>query len=416
MSFDNSSSSSEGMRNNDLDDNQIHRTWELTKIGNFDEESWLNIFQHLNDLDLANVATVCKTFETLAQKVFKRRHSVSDGKCSFSVYKPLPSLGWTWVPVICRFRNIITDLHFSGPSEGLLYFIDEFVSESSVTRLWLDIYPEEFESFEFRKTFHNLESLAIVGADLGERNFVMTTLNRWCPNLKSLTLSMAKIGNEDFFWQSLQELEELKLFSVSGLSDEYLWKIFYKNKHLKTIMIEGTQLNGDLAELELISLLLIDLETMIWSTNSFDRLPKLRRDFVKLKSLSFIMDLRNTAGIYTNQLLEMGKYLPNIEVLRVIHCFKNSMTNDDLINLIDQYSSTLKELEIISHETETCMKFGYDLHRKIYATGRNRSICIELEFGTVFLKREGTKKFEITKDGIWENGEIIVLASSGKMG
>lgn len=64
-----------------LGDLQIQRIWELTKIGNFDEESWLNIFHHLNDLNLANVATVCKRFATLAEKVFKQRHEQNGTLC-----------------------------------------------------------------------------------------------------------------------------------------------------------------------------------------------------------------------------------------------------------------------------------------------------------------------------------------------
>lgn len=400
------SSSSAEIEDNDQDDHQMQRARELTKFVNFDDEIWLNIFHHLSDLNLAKVAAVCKRFETLAQKVFKQRHKVN-GECGVVV--PIDLIGWK--VVLCRFRNIIVEVHLTGQTcphgKDALRFIDEFLSES-VKRLKLLLDPKALKNWKFRKTFSKLERLFILGMN-DERNFA-TRLSQWCPNLKHLTIVLGYITNEDFFRQSLPLLEVVQFGKVHGMTRQYLWMFFAKNNQLKEVSLEGTEMEEAMSWLQLVNELLINVEKVTITTHTFDNFPLLRRNFDNLKSLSFLMGrCRNDYGTYTNELLQITKYLPNIEILRVVNCLQNSMTNADLVELIDRSSATLKELYISCRNTKRALTFGYDLHRQIYGMENRSDICIEFEFGDTFDRKE-FNTFIITKEGIWEDHKLIALA------
>lgn len=425
-------------RNNDLDDHQIQRTWDLNKIGNFDEESWTQIFQHLTQLDLANVATVCKQFRTLAENVFKKNairtipHYARDchnaGECQIHI--ETERMGWKLL--ICRFRNCITRIDFSQDfqenrtnrhSEDVLRFMDEFMSESlkSVTFM---IDPKQFRNFNFRRIFRNLEELVLFYVNSVDERTVMTTLNRWCPNLKSLIITNSLIRGPHFFLQSLSSLKKIKFNNVTfAVNTECIVDFFSANNQLKEVAIENVKtLDKDMSWLTVLNEQLTGLVVVTWATYTLDSLPAFRQNFANLRSLSFLMARQSDWtcwGVLTNQLLKIINYLPVIELLRVINCSENLMTNNDLVELIGQSSATLETLEITGKKYERELKFGYDLHRQIYGTASRSALCMNFEFGDAFLAHrnwmEGKESeaiaFKVTKDGIWENGKLIVVAS-----
>lgn len=436
--FSGTSSDDTHERKNDLYDHQIQmqRTWDLNKIGNFDEDSWINIFQYLNSVNLANVATVCKQFKTLAQNVFKKRSTMRfgchAGECA--VFVEANRIGWK--SIICRFRNCITRISFeqdlserarSPYSEGVLRFMDEFLSESSLKSVSFVIDPKQFQNFTFSKTFHNLEELALFNVSSVFEHTVMTTINRWCPNLKSLVISDAEIHGPHFFFQSMPSLKCLKLNNVIlHVTTGYIMDFFTANNQLKELAIENVTTLSDedmswltVANEQLTDLGIITLATN--TTNTLDCLPEFRHEFINLKSLSFLMAGydRTCCGTLTNQLLRIINHVPKIERLRVINCRENLMTNDDLVELIGQSSLTLQLLEITGYDFKRNLKFGYDLHRQIFGTATRSALRINFDFGDAFSrlrnllqgKKDEMMEYKITKDGIWENEKLIVLAS-----
>lgn len=420
-------------RNNDLDDHQIQRTWDLNKIGNFDEESWTQIFQHLNILSLANVTTVCKQFQTLAQNVFKKMISseITSYGGEYQININTERMGWKLV--VCRFRNCITGINFSQDweenansrhSEDVLRFMDEFMSESSLKSVTFMIDPKQFRNFNFRRIFRNLEELILFYVNSVSERTVMTTLNRWCPNLKSLIITNGQIRGSHFFLQSLSSLESLKFNNVTlAVSTECITDFFLANNQLKKLAIENVKtLDANMSWLTVVNEQLPNLEAMTFATNTLDSLPEFRHNFANLKSLSFLMARQRDWtcwGTVTNQLLKIINYLPKIESLRVVNCSENLMTNDNLIELIGQSSATLKSLDIMGMKYERELKFGYDLHRQIYGTAVRSALCMTFQFGDAFvsfrnwmeMKESVMITFNITKDGIWENGKLIVVAS-----
>lgn len=87
-------------RNDDIQNNSNKRLkgHELPQIGEFDLESWKKILTYLDDTNLANVACVCKSFNSLAQEQFQKRH-----KGEFRIQINLVG----WKPIVCRFKNVI---------------------------------------------------------------------------------------------------------------------------------------------------------------------------------------------------------------------------------------------------------------------------------------------------------------------
>lgn len=391
--------------------------YEFPIIGNFDEDSWLKIFHRLDCATLATVATVCKTFQNLAEKAFKKK-VFTNGEYAMEI--EVGEIGWK--PVICRFRNVLTSIEFyGGSSTGVLWFIDEFISKSSVKRLKLWINPKEFEKFQFRNSFNNLETLTLCQVDELDYQYQygikhpIVVLDSWCPGLKSLTLTICKIQNEDFFFQSLPSLVELRFTSPMYIDYNHFWRFLSENNQLKALYFEEPAIHPEENWLGMINELLGNLETLsYYVTNTLDDLPQFRNDFINLKSLTFIMGSCNNCNgiISADRLLEFTKKLPSIEVLSINNCLQNSISNDQLIQLIDQGPLTLKQLNICSYKVSRVLKFGYDLHRQIYGMEtRNRAdICCTFTFGNGYgIDANNATTFKITKDGIWENDKIIVL-------
>ncbi len=380
----------------------------------FDEKTWLEIFNHLDDYSLANVAAVCQQFKALARKVFSSRHFYNDKCISFSA---ITENSHRWERVMFRFKDIITDVHLvrgsSGYSEKYLRFIEEFLS-NSVKSLILAIESEALNKMNFQKTFLKLEHLHICGLTEMKAGHPITRLNQWCPNLNRLILT-AKM-EKHFFHQSLPSLESVHFRHCVGIDiGGNLWRFFAENNQLKQVSLELLY-STDVALrvgslLELVNELLINVDTITISATNLDELPyRFYYNFANLKSLSFLMGVgKQGQGTCKDQLLRIVSYMPKIEKLQVINCSENAMTNENLVELIDSSSLTLKNLVFSSKKLDRVLKFGYDLHRQIYGKTGRSDLDIVCEFGCIWSTK--LKTFDIKKDGIWEDGKLIVLAS-----
>lgn len=238
-----------------------------------------------------------------------------------------------------------------------------------------------------------------------KRNFILT-LNHWCPNLKELRLTFCDVWNEDFFRQSLPSLEVLKLHDLHGLTLEYLGRYFSK---LKDVSLERSISDDSTSWMRLANEFLINVEIMSFNARVLETLPPFHFD--NLKSLTFYMHYgKSFYGTCTNDLLQVTKRLPKIEIFRVLDCLKNSITNDGLVELINRSGSTLTQLCITCCKKELDLRFGYDLHRNIYGI-QSTSVCIKLVFGDKWADAD-LEIIKITKEGIWENRKLSVVAST----
>lgn len=401
------------MENKDVDNHQgVQRTWELNKIGNFDMESWKEIFKYLDLSDLLMVAVVCKSFQSMAENIaaqrFKYMHNfMHNGIHNFDI---------GWKPVICRFKNVISNITVYGPKPDPskdtsnvlskdLSFIDEFLS-NTLTRLSLDhANVDQLQDFVFHKKFLKLEKLSFGSCNLNNRCSIFSQLRMWCPNLKSLSLSCCTIRSSLLLLQCIPLLEDLSLYGVPGISIETFIIFVTRHRQLKTLYVD-LKVDVSFSCLPIINELLINLESLIWQCTSLDRLPNFRQNFFNLKVLGFVLSLR---GTYTNELNTIVQYLPQIEEIKVLLCKENKMSNDDLVDLIVQSSCTLKKLVFTSIGLDKELKVGYDLHRQIYNATSNRSeILIEVEFGE-FQFEVPPVRYIITKEWIKKNGKLIVL-------
>lgn len=383
----------------DIDDdpNKRQRGHEFLNIGEFNIESWKNCFTYLDDKNLANVAYVCKTFKTLAEELFHKRHR-GELRIQMNV------IGWK--PIVCRFKNTISNLYLTGPtipySERVLDFFEQFLTKSLKEITFGCIHMNQFNNMKFRRKFLKLQSLSFVVCQLNELQTI-TQMSHWCPNLKSLTLSACTIRNSTIFEQFIPSLEDVTLFDIfDDVTNEKLVNFFTLNRQLKQIAVDlPYQITFE--SLSTVNEKLFNLEKMKWRCDDLDLLPNFQQQFINLKELSFLMDF---SGTYKNQLLTIVKHLPQIELIQVINCKENTMTNCDLVELITA-CTTLRKFEIFSTSLKRKLEFSYDFHRKICRATSNRSnINISLYFQSPF----PTKRFVITKKWIKEDGRLIILA------
>lgn len=386
---------------NDATDNSCpdkrHKIHEVHKIGEFDIESWKTCFTYLDDKSLANVAYVNRTFKTLAEELFHKRH-----KGELRIQMNVTG----WKPIVCRFKDTISSLYLTGPtirySERVLDFFAQFLTKSLKEITFGCIHMNQFKNIKFRRKFLKLESLSFVVCQLNELQTI-TQLRLWCPNLKSLTLSACTIRNSTIFEQFIPSLEDVTLFDIfDDVTNEKLVNFFTLNRQLKRIAVDlPYQITCE--SLSIVNEKLMNLEKMKWRCDDFDRLPNFQQQFNNLKELSFLMDF---SGTYKNQLMTIVKNLPQIELIQVVNCRENKMTNRDLVEFVTE-CRTLKTLEIFSTSLKRQLEFSYDLHRKICRATTNRSsINISLYFQSPF----PTKRFVITKKWIKEDGRLIILA------
>lgn len=384
---------------NDLNNhpNKRQNNVESLKIGAFDIDTWSKCFAYLDDKNLATVAYVCQTFKVLAEELFHKRRK-GELRIQMNV------IGWK--PIVCRFQNIISSLYLTGPtipySERVLEFFAQFLTKSLKEITFGCIHMNQFKNIKFRRKFLKLESLSFVVCQLNELQTI-TQLSLWCPNLKSLTLSACTIRNSTIFEQFIPSLEDVTLFDIfDDVTNEKLVNFFTLNRQLKRIAVDlPYQITSE--SLSIVNEKLINLEKMKWRCDDFDLLPNFQQQFINLKELSFLMDF---SGTYKNQLLAIVKNLPQIELIQVVNCRENTMTNCDLVELVTA-CTTLKKLEIFSTSLKRQLEFSYDLHRKICRATSNRpNINISLYFQSPF----PTKRFVITKKWIKEDGRLIILA------
>lgn len=378
--------------------NKRRNGYEILKIGEFNIESWKSCFAYLDDKTLANVASVCKTFKILAEDLFHKRHK-GELRIQMNV------MGWK--PIVCRFKNIISCLYLTGPTlpyscERVLDFFEKFLTKSLKEITFGCIHMNQFKNMKFRRKFLKLQSLSFVVCQLNELQTI-TQLSAWCPNLKSLTLSACTIRNSTIFEQFIPSLEDVTLFDIfDDVTNEKLVKFFTLNRQLKQIAVD-LPYTITFESLSTVNEKLFNLEKMKWRCDDLDLLPNFQQKFVNLKELSFLMDF---SGTYKNQLLTIVENLPQIELIQVINCKENAMTNCDLVELITA-CKTLKKLEVFSTSLKRQLEFSYDFHREICRATSNRSnINISLYFQSPF----PTKRFVITKKWIKEDGRLIILA------
>lgn len=398
--------------NPNVDDHRIQQQETYQCIDSSNELIWLLIFHHLNDPNLASVAVVCKKFRTLAERAFKRKHKVSGG---YSVSVTVHEIGWK--SVLCRFRKIITHLQIEGTkcpySENVLFLIEKLFSYSSLVSVTFNVDQAHFDTFVVRYQFCNLTEMTMVNASvIGVK--CLTILSRWCPKLKSLSVKSTSLRNPNFYSQPMPKLEVLKLIDVAGISGEKLLNLLADQKELKELSLERSIINpyperNVMYWLAVVNELLTNLECLTWTTDTFDNFPEFKCNFTQLKSITFHMfmwDLQS--GLLKNQLLRITKYLPKIECLSV-NCREINMLNHDLIELIVQCSSTLKQLHISSVSEVQLLKFNGQLHKQIYGAENRPEICIYFVFGTMSPEEENRKHIKITKYGIWENNYYVYV-------
>lgn len=386
---------------------EIQRTWDLNKIGNFDMDSWNEIFKYLSANDLANVAVVCTSFQTMAENTIAKR--LEDG-LSFII----DTSDNGWKPVVCRFKNVISNVLIYGPRDHTkimlkdFNFIEEFLCESLTSLTIERVRGNHLQDMLFKKKFLKLEKLSFGLCILTSvsKSGMFFHLKKWCPNLKHISLLQCALrSSSSFLLQTLPLLESASFYNLTGMTAESLIIFMTLNRRLKHFSVNLAKLSNDdkFSCLPLMNELLLDLESLNFQCDSLLHLPNFRQSFFNLKKLSFYV---KGEGTYTNEVNRIVKYLPQIEEIQIILCKQNLMTNNDLIDLLEQSSRTLTKLAFTSYEVKHAMKFGYDLHRNICNVTRNRSeIFIEIEFGPPMF----AKSFIITKEWIKEDRNLIVL-------
>lgn len=401
------------MQNEDdaVDGQKMQQPLEFDKIGNFDVDSWKKIFKHLSTWDLANVSVVCKSFQKIARHVFLQRtdQGVEGQKFHKSVNFLMERNKWK--TILCRFRNEIPSVFLQGPpvpkNERVFHFIIHFLHNTLENLAFARINANQFKNIVTRRHFSKLNSVTFTLSNLNHDCDILNKIASWGPQLKILKFSHTRIGRSKILEQSIPSLEELSLHGVSSITDEKLLVFIVKNRQLKRlyVQLDDVPSNVVMSCLPVVNELLINLESLGWKGDDMDLLQtNFRQNFANLKDFAFVNN-----GIYTNQLMKIIKYLPVIEELRVIHSTENLMSNDHLIELFTEASSTLTKLHFSSRGWNQELKFGYHLHRRICSVTSNRSnIHIEIEFG-IFDFSMLTRNFVITKDWIKQNGNLIVL-------
>lgn len=404
------SSSLDKMKLDDTEDHpKMQRIWELCRIGSFDMDSWNKIFANLSDQDLANVALVCKDFQTMAQDIVEQRYKTLPFEFSFN------ESGWK--PVICRFRNVISAVTVYGPSadgpalkiqqEDFTYF-ERIMSGTLKDLTFYHVSTKEWKEIVIQKKFEKLEKLAFLMCDLVAQCPIIGRLSYWYPNLKFLALTHCNIGRSRFLEQSLPRMEKLSLSGIRAVDINFFLIFMVKNRQLRELLVDLNHfpIESNMSCMPIANELLPNLESMFWCCTTLTLLPEFRRNFDNVKDLCFNLQ---SLGKYKNELLKFIEYFPMVVELKVLHIYRNLMTNDDLIDLLTQ-SPTLKKLVFNSRSAEVEMKFGYDLHRRLCAATSNRSdIYVEFEFAWL---TDAQKCYKMSKDWIKENGEIIVLGES----
>lgn len=400
--------------NMDADDQvKMQRIWEVTKIGSFDADSWIIILNNLSDEDLANVAVVCKDFQMMAQNIMKNRYSknnVVDFCMTFANTK--------WKPIICRFRNVIPAIRvFGTTSHGVnascpeisqqdFSLFEHFVSDTLKRFYFNRTHAKQLKNVVMKKKFHQLELLMFYDCNLSQESRLLSHMYHWYPNLKSLKFANCKMGRSRFLEreQSLPLVEDVKFHFNGALTVDFF---LIKNPQLKCLELNLPYIPVEayMSHLPMVNELLPNLESMLLICENLKFLPHFRKNFDNVKSLKFLL---KDMGTYKDELLKIVSYFPKIEELMVLHMSQNLMTNDDLIDLLTQSSSTLKNFCFVTRSTDRQLKFGYDLHRRFCDATSNRSdILIEFEFGKFSFENE--RWFQITKEGIKENGKFIVV-------
>lgn len=142
--------------NDDVEEHpKLLRVWELFKIGNFNVDSWNKIFENPSNEDLATVAVVCREFRTMAENIFAKR--LKDGVPLNVVYAKKE-----WKPVICRFRNAITNVTIWGSivqQEDFSYFA-RFLSKTLKVVRFYRISTTQWLNIKFLSQFQHLEKLS----------------------------------------------------------------------------------------------------------------------------------------------------------------------------------------------------------------------------------------------------------------
>lgn len=377
--------------------NKSPKVPEVLEIGEINVDSWRNCFQYLDDENLATMAYVCNTFKVLAEELFHKRH-----KGELKITLCLDG----WKPKVCRFKNVISRLYLLGIpapySDRALDFCAQFLIQSLEEITIGMLRMNELKKISFPCKFLKLEALSFVCVHLNEIE-TLSNLIMSCPNLKSLTLSACTLINTKIFEQFIPKLEDVTLFELfDDVSNEKLVNFFTSHSQLKRIAVDLPH-RISYGSLTLANEKLTNLEKIKWRCDDFDLLPNFQQQFVNLKELTFLMDI---SGTCQNQLLRIAKDLPQIELLQVVNCKENTMTNVDLVEMITA-CATLKTFGIYSTSLKRKFQFTYDFHRKICRATSNRStIDILLYFQCPY----PTKRFVITKKWIKEDGRLIILA------
>lgn len=394
------------MQLDDTEDQQMQNIWELCKIGSFDMDSWNKVFENLSDEELANVALVCKDFQTMAKDIIAHRYKDESFCVSFAENG--------WKPVICRFSDVISDdVTIAGrertiTQEEFSYF-ERFISGTVRKLTFHGIDTKQWKDIVIRRKFEKLELLAFVMCDLSVQCRLFMHLNYWYPIMKSLKFSHCIIGKNKFLEQSsLPLVEDASFHGMRGVNIDFFLIFIIKNRRLKSLFVDLCCFSNEMnmSALPIVNEVLPKLESMIWSCSNLTLLPTFRKTFDNVKELGFNLV---ASGTYKNELLKIIGNFPVLEELKILQIYQNLMTNDDFIDLLTQ-CSTLKKCTFLSRRADKEMKFGYDLHRRVCEATSNRSdIEIEFEFGWLI---SGHTHFVISKDSIKENGKIIVLRGS----
>lgn len=378
--------------------NKRQKLFNLTKIGEIEVGTWKKIFTYFNDMDLANAVNVCKSFQQLGEELFDKRHQ---GR--FIII--MNEIGFK--RIVCSFKNVITSVHMTGPtvpySERILDFLGKVLNKSLRKLRFGSLHKDHFEHINFRRKFLKLERLGFIHCTL-DKSERITQFTQWCPNLKSLTLSACTIQNSTLFEEIIPSLRHITLFNLFGdVNDVQLADFFITNSRLNNVCID-LPYSLSSQSLQVINQQSMNLEKMLWKCHDLDPfISTFQKDLPNLKELSIMMDF---SVHYKNQLLQILKYLPNIEVIKVLNCRRNIMSNDDLLEFVSQ-CKTLIKFVIISVTVGHEMQFNYDLHRKfIQSTSDRPNIEIVFDFGFPV----HSKTFTITNKWIKENNSLLVLA------
>ncbi len=393
------------------------RTWELSKIGSFDADSWYKILKNLGDEDLANAAVVCKDFQNIAETVFKKRYKVDDESKRNSrkeFYLSFARPGWK--SVVSQFKSLITQICISGLCHSKKVQQEDFdcmtryLSDTVKDICFVQMNTKQWRDVAVQRKFQTLEKLSFVASNVSVPCSLLHHLSHWCPNLTSLKLSSVNIGKSKFLEQSMPLLEDASFHNIISPGQDFNFFLVFiiKNRQLKHLFADLSTFPAApvMSCLPIVNEVLTNLETLTWAKPILSLVPTFRKNFPYLKSLTLI-----SLETYKNEMLSIIQYFPVLEKLELFLITKNLMSNADLIDLLTQSSYTLKKLIFSSRSENQEMKFGYDLLRSVcVATSNRNDILVEFEFGMYqFDIKLDEKYLVITKNWIKKNGKFIVL-------